>query len=135
MLHTHEESPSVMGRVLHDVFNRQHLLLDEIADRYFAPDYRQRTNGSWSRRAEVVDHLARVREVAERADIVVEEELSQGRVYADRHVVRVHKRGGGLTVQEVYVFAHRAADGRLRELHETTMMLEGSETDRSLGQA
>lgn len=84
----------MMGRVLHDVFNRQHLLLDEIADRYFAPDYRQRTNGSWSRRAEVVDHLARVREVAERADIVVEEELSQGRLYADRHVVRVHKRGG-----------------------------------------
>ena len=50
-------------------------------------------------------------------------------------ILRIHKRNGESTVQEVYVFARRDQDGRFLELQEVTLMTEGSERDRGLGQA
>ncbi|MEU8926893.1 nuclear transport factor 2 family protein, partial [Kitasatospora sp. NPDC048545] len=37
--------------------------LDEAADRHFAPDYRQRTDGEWADRTEFLDHIAHLRTV------------------------------------------------------------------------
>lgn len=135
MTHTNVSEEPLMGRVLDAVFNRHEIPLEDVVDRFFTPDYRQRTNGQWSNRTEVVAHLGRLRRVVERMDITVADELSDGERYADRHVLRVVKKDGSVTVQEVYVFALRDEDGRLRELHETTLMLEGDAGDRWLGQA
>ncbi len=36
---------------------------------------------------------------------------------------------------EVYVFADLAADGRFRRIEETTLLLQGSSADRTMGSA
>lgn len=51
-------------------------------------------------------------------------------------VLRQPVESAGSTVSmEVYVFADLAPDGRFRRIEETTLMLEGSDADRSLGSA
>lgn len=109
--------------------------LDEAADRHFAPDYRQRTDGSWSDRTEFLAHIAHLREVVADGKVEVHDELVDGNLYADRHTVDVTKTDGSTVRLEVYVFAEFAADGRFRRLEETTLMLEGAESDRNLGSA
>ncbi|MFJ3230807.1 nuclear transport factor 2 family protein [Streptomyces sp. NPDC086787] len=109
--------------------------LDEAADRHFAPDYRQRTDGSWADRAEFLSHIAHLREVVTRGTVEVHDELADGNLYADRHTVDVTKTDGSTVRMEVYVFAEFAPDGRFCRLEETTLMLEGAEGDRNLGSA
>lgn len=67
--------------------------------------------------------------------IEVHEELTDGKLYADRHLVQVTKNDGSTVRTEVYVFAEFAPDGRFRRIEETTLMLEGTEADRNLGSA
>ena len=67
------------------------------------------------------------------AHIEVLEELRDGNRYADRHRVHVVKRDGSQVVQEVYLFAELDVDGRLLCVDEATMMLEGAESDREMG--
>jgi hypothetical protein len=76
-----------------------------------------------------------VRGFGETGTVRVIDELSDGPRYADRHVVEAVKRDGSRVEMEVYVFAEFAADGRFRRIEETTLMLVGSEADRSLGSA
>ncbi|MFI8081594.1 nuclear transport factor 2 family protein [Kitasatospora sp. NPDC086009] len=109
--------------------------LAEAVDRHFAPDYRQRTDGSWADRAEFTAHIAHLREVVASGRVEVLDELVQGDRYADRHVVDVTKTDGSTVRMEVYVFAEFAPDGRFRRLEETTLMLRGGEEDRDLGSA
>jgi hypothetical protein len=109
--------------------------LAEAVERHFAPDYRQRTDGSWADRNEFMEHIAHLREVVAGGSIQVMEELVQGNLYADRHVVDVEKVDGSKVSMEVYVFGEFAPDGRFRRIEETTLMLQGADTDRNLGSA
>ncbi|MGW1892498.1 nuclear transport factor 2 family protein [Streptomyces sp. NPDC002004] len=109
--------------------------LDEAADRHFAPDYRQRTDGSWADRAEFLSHIGHLRKVVADGKVEVHDELFDGNLYADRHTVDATKTDGTTVRMEVYVFAEFAPDGRFRRLEETTLMLEGADDDRNLGSA
>ncbi|AWZ08462.1 MULTISPECIES: nuclear transport factor 2 family protein [unclassified Streptomyces] len=109
--------------------------LHEAADRHFAPDYRQRTNGTWDDRAGFLAHIAHLRTVVAGGTLEVHEELSDGTRYADRHTVNVTKTDGSSVRMEVYLFGEFAPDGRFRRIEETTLMLAGAEADRDLGSA
>ncbi|OIH93009.1 MULTISPECIES: hypothetical protein [unclassified Curtobacterium] len=109
--------------------------VDDTIGRYFADDYRQMTDGVWSDRAQFEDHITHLRGIVAHAEVRVLDELVQGTTYADRHEVHATKVDGTLVVQEVYLFATLADDGRFSEVHEVTHLLRGSEADRSMGTA
>ncbi|WP_395298110.1 nuclear transport factor 2 family protein [Kitasatospora hibisci] len=109
--------------------------LDEAADRHFAPDYRQRTDGEWADRTEFLTHIAHLRKVVAGGTVEVHDELVVGDRYADRHTVDVTKTDGSTVRMEVYLFGEFAPDGRFRRIEETTLMLAGAEHDRNLGSA
>ncbi|MFI5645464.1 nuclear transport factor 2 family protein [Kitasatospora sp. NPDC051705] len=109
--------------------------LDEAADRHFAPDYRQRTDGEWADRTEFLAHIAHLRTVVAGGSVEVHDELSSGDLYADRHTMTITKTDGSTVRIEVYLFAEYAPDGRFRRIEETTLMLEGADHDRNLGSA
>ncbi|MFJ3518804.1 MULTISPECIES: nuclear transport factor 2 family protein [unclassified Streptomyces] len=116
------------------VFNRD-ITVEEAADRHFAPEYRQRTDGEWADRAGFIEHITHLRTVVDRGHVEVHDELYDGSRYADRHTVHLTKTDGSTVRTEVYVFGEFAADGRFRRIEETTLMLEGSDADRDLGSA
>jgi hypothetical protein len=55
--------------------------------------------------------------------------------YSSRHVVDFVKIDGSLVKQEVYLFGEQNTDGTFTRVEEVTMMLEGTESDRGLGNA
>ncbi|MEU9131888.1 nuclear transport factor 2 family protein [Kitasatospora sp. NPDC048540] len=109
--------------------------LEEAAEGHFAPDYRQRTDGSWADRTEFLAHIAHLRTVLAGGSVQVHDELTDGTRYADRHTMEVDKIDGSTVRMEVYLFAEFAADGRFRRIEETTLLLEGADSDRDLGSA
>ena len=124
-----------MRSALTDLLFRPELDLATAADRHFAPDYRQRTDGTWDERDGFIEHIAHLRSVVANGTVRILDEFRDGTRYADRHVVEIVKRDGSRVEMEVYVFAELAADGRFRRVEETTLMLAGAEADRSLGSA
>ncbi|WP_030758940.1 MULTISPECIES: nuclear transport factor 2 family protein [unclassified Streptomyces] len=120
---------------LTDLLLNRDLTVQEAADRHFAPEYRQRTDGEWADRAGFLEHISHLRTVVDHGRIEVHEELYDGLKYADRHTVRVTKTDGSTVRTEVYLFGEFAPDGRFSRIEETTLMLEGSEADRDLGSA
>lgn len=117
------------------LLNNRNSSVDETIGRYFVDDYRQKTDGVWSDRAQFADHITHLRGIVAQAEVRVLDELVQGAAYADRHEVHVTKADGTLVVQEVYLFGTLADDGRFSEVHEVTHLLRGSEADRSMGTA
>lgn len=115
------------------ILNQQQCPLEDVLDRHFSPGYMQRTNGHWDDRETFAQHARKLREVVASARIEVLDELRDGQRYADRHRVHVTKRDGTQVVQEVYLFAELDAEGRFARIEETTLMLEGTESDRDMG--
>ena len=124
-----------MQSALTDLLFRPELDLVTAADRHFAPDYRQRTDGSWDERDGFLEHIAHLRSVVAEGTVRVLDEFRDGACYADRHVVDIVKRDGSRVEMEVYVFAELAEDGRFLRVEETTLLLSGAEENRSLGSA
>lgn len=120
---------------MNDLIAEQTLPLDQAIDRHFSPNYRQRTNGTWDDRAAFTQHIQLLRSVVKTMTIEVVDELRHGQCYADRHIVDIEKRDGARVIQEVYLFAQLAEDGRFDRVEETTLMLAGDEADRDLGNA
>jgi hypothetical protein len=127
--------PTTIATALTDLLLTPGLPLEEAVDRHFAPAYRQRTDGVWADRSEFRDHIAHLRQVVVDGTIEVHEEVTAGAVYAERHTIDVTKADGSTVSTEVYVFAEYAPDGRFVRLEEVTLMLSGTESDRSLGSA
>lgn len=125
--------PITILTALDELLNQKHLPLEEVVDRYFNPGYRQRTNGHWDDRAAFMRHARKLREVVSSAHIEVLDELRDGDRYADRHRVHVVKYDGSTVIQEVYLFAHVDEEERFMRIEETTLMLEGAESDRDIG--
>ncbi|WP_437616401.1 nuclear transport factor 2 family protein [Erwinia sp. V71] len=121
--------------VLDELINQQQLPLEEVLDRYFSPDYLQRTNGCQEDRQGFAHHARKLREICTCARIDVLDELRTGNRYATRHRVLCTKRDGSEVVMEVYMFAEMDDCGRFLRVDETTLMLEGTERDRGLGSA
>lgn len=124
-----------IATALTDLLFTPGLDLHEAADRHFAADYRQRTDGSWDDRTAFLQHIAHLRTVVSSGSVEVHDELVQGNRYADRHTVTATKADGTTVRTEVYLFGEFAPDGRFRRVEETTLMLEGAEADRNLGSA
>ncbi|WP_310727752.1 nuclear transport factor 2 family protein [Streptomyces sp. N2A] len=120
---------------LTDLLFNGDLTLQEAADRHFAPEYRQRTDGQWADRTEFLEHIAHLRTLVADGHVEVHEELSDGSKYADRHTAHLTKKDGTSVRMEVYVFADLAADGRFSRIEETTLLLQGSSADRTMGSA
>ncbi|GGO91982.1 nuclear transport factor 2 family protein [Wenjunlia tyrosinilytica] len=126
---------SRMAVALTDLLFTPGLELHEAADRHFAPDHRQRTDGAWDDRDGFLEHIAHLRTVVAEGSIEVHDELCDGTLYADRHTVHITKNDGSTVRMEVYLFGELAPDGRFRRIEEITLMLEGSEADRRTGSA
>ncbi|MGW0771042.1 nuclear transport factor 2 family protein [Streptomyces sp. NPDC002676] len=124
-----------VSTALTDLLFTPGLDLDVAANRHFAPDYRQRTDGRWDNRQEFLAHIAHLRQVVAGGSVQVHDELVDGGRYADRHTVNVTKNDGATVRMEVYLFGEFAPDGRFRRIEETTLMLEGAGDDRNLGSA
>lgn len=124
-----------IAAALTDLLLDRDLTVQQAADRHFAPEYRQRTDGEWEDRTGFIEHIAHLRTVVADGRVEVHEELYDGATYADRHTVHLTKTDGSAVRVEVYLFGEFAADGRFRRIEETTLMLEGSDADRSLGSA
>ena len=124
-----------LAAALTDLIFNPGLDLHEAADRHFAPDYRQRTNGRWDDRAGFLEHIAHLRTVVAEGSVEIHDELFDGVRYADRHTVHVVKKDGSSVRTEVYLFGEFAPDGRFSRIEEVTLMLEGADGDRNLGSA
>jgi len=120
---------------LNDLLFARDITVQEAAERHFAPEYRQRTDGEWIDRAGFVEHITHLRTLVADGEVQVHEELCEGSKYADRHTVDITKKDGSTVRMEVYVFADFAPDGRFRRIEETTLMLQGADTDRNMGSA
>lgn len=131
----HAAPAAGIAQALTELIFRRELTVEQAVRLHFTDDYRQRTDGVWSDRAEFIDHIEHLRGVVASGHIEVHEELREGSAYADRHTVHVVKTDGSAASVEVYLFAQLAEDGRLHRVQETTLMLAGSEADRGLGSA
>ncbi|RYF61250.1 MAG: nuclear transport factor 2 family protein [Comamonadaceae bacterium] len=109
--------------------------LEDVIARHFAPNYRQRTNGIWDDFAGFKEHIAYLRDAVRRIDVTVLDEVTDNEQYSSRHVVDIVKTDGSLVKQEVYLFGEQNVDGKFTRVEEVTMMLEGTESDRGLGNA
>jgi hypothetical protein len=114
--------PSISA-ALHDLLGAQDLTVADALARHFADDYRQSTNGDWIDRAAFAQQLTQLRGFVDRVDIDVLSELTQGSAYAERHIITVTQKDGGVGRQEVYLFGEIAADGRFAWLEELTRAL------------
>lgn len=121
--------------VLDEIINQQEFPLEQVLDRYFSPNYRQRTNGFWEDREGFAHHARKLREICAFARIDVLDELRDRNFYATRHRVLCIKRDGTEVMMEVYMFAEIEESGRFLRIEETTLMLKGTESDRNLGSA
>lgn len=121
--------------VLDEMINRQELPLEKVLDRYFSPNYRQRTDDRWEDREGFASHARKLREICTSVRIEVLDELRDGNLYATRHRVLCTKRDGEEVTMEVFMFAEIEDSGRFLRIEETTLMLKGKESDRDLGSA
>ncbi|GAA4161048.1 hypothetical protein GCM10022286_18050 [Gryllotalpicola daejeonensis] len=114
--------PSISA-ALHDLLGSQELTVEQALTRHFTDDYRQSTNGDWTDRAAFAQQVTQLRGFLERIDIEVKSELTEGSSYAERHIITVTQRDGGVGAQEVFLFGRIAADGRFASLEELTRQL------------
>jgi hypothetical protein len=104
-------------------------------DRYFAPDYRQYTDGEVVDRDGFAAHIAALRALTATGRIEVLEIVRQGNRIADRHQVTVTRHDGTTSRMEIYLFGELAADGRLRRVDEISHLLDGAAGDTELARA
>ncbi len=109
--------------------------LEATIDRYFTPDYQQRTDGELVGRAGFAAHIRALRAMTADGRVTVREVVRQGNRIADRHEVIVTKRDGATTRIEVYLFGELARDGRLCRVDEVSRVIEGGGDDHALARA
>ncbi|PBC75535.1 hypothetical protein BX265_0203 [Streptomyces sp. TLI_235] len=88
-----------------------------------------------ARTTQFLDHIIHLSDIVAGGHVEVHEELHDGTKYADRHTAHITKNDGTTVTMEVYAFADLAPDGRFHRIEETTLMLEGTDTDRTIGSA
>jgi hypothetical protein len=109
--------------------------LEATIDRYFTPDYQQRTDGEAVGRDGFARHIRALRALAADGSVTVREVIREGDRIADRHQVTVIKRDATISQIEVYLFGEFASDGHLRRVDEVTRVLTGDQSDAGLARA
>jgi predicted SnoaL-like aldol condensation-catalyzing enzyme len=108
--------------------------LEATIDRYFAPDYTQRTDGALCGRDGFAAHIRALRALAADGNVKVSKAIRDGNRIADRHEVTVTRQDGTTSRIEVYLFGELAADGRLLHVEEITRVIDGDQADARLAQ-
>jgi SAM-dependent methyltransferase len=111
-----------MATVLNELLNERDTPVEEVMARHFAPAYRQRTDGIWADWDQVAQNLTRIRTAIRSVKIEMSDELTDGRAYADRHVLTVEMTDGTSQVRESYLFGRLAEDGRFEQIDEVTLV-------------
>jgi hypothetical protein len=93
--------------------------LDQVLDRYYAPDYTHRTDGKTLDRDGFAELVTRARSQVAEGRVTVLDELRDGSAYAERHVFHLTLNNGDTQDREVAIFGTFAADGRFQHLSET----------------
>ena len=93
--------------------------LDQVLDRYYAPDYTHRADGKTMNRDEFAQMVVRYRSQVADGAVTVLDELREGSTYAERHVFHITLKNGATQDREVAIFGTFAADGRFWHLSET----------------
>jgi hypothetical protein len=93
--------------------------LDQVLDRYYAPDFTYRADGMTLDRGEFAEMVARVRGQVAKGSVTVLDELRDGSAYAERHAYRITLKNGATQDREVAIFGTFAPDGRFQHLNET----------------
>ena len=101
--------------------------LEEVVDRYYAPDYTHRTEGKTLDRSEFAEMVARARSQVAAGTVTVLDELRDGSAYAERHIYHITLKNGATQDREVSIFGAFAPDGRFRQLSETGFDLNPAE--------
>lgn len=109
--------------------------LEATIDRYFNPDYEQRTDGETIDRTGFAAHVRALRSLVGDGRIEVLEALGVGDRIADRHRVILTKTDGTTSEIEVYLFGTLDAEGRLHRVDEVTRVLVGGAGDAVLARA
>ncbi len=117
---------SALKQAIEDLLANSGLSVEESVSRHFTPDFRQRTNGNWDDHDAFVARIAGLRNLIAKVNVTVLDELVDGERYAHRHIIDLVTRDGGRIVQEVYLFARRAADGRFTCIEESTFDRSGA---------
>jgi hypothetical protein len=92
--------------------------LDQILDRYYAPDFTYRTDGKTLNRDQFAEMAARFRGQVEKGTVTVLDEFRDGSAYAERHVFHITLKNGATQDREVTIFGTFAPDGRFQHLSE-----------------
>jgi hypothetical protein len=109
--------------------------LEATIDRYFSPDYQQRTDGETTDRAGFAAHIRTLRSLVAEGRIEVLEALRVGERIGDRHRVTLTRTDGTTSEIEVYLFGTLDADGRLLRVDEVSRVVVGGEADAALARA
>jgi hypothetical protein len=109
--------------VVEDSLGDGALSIQEAADRHYGPGFRQRTNGKWADRADVLNAPRALRASTSQARVTVLDELADAPRYAERHVIELRTTDGKRIAQEVYVFSRLDDDRRLSRIKELTRPL------------
>jgi len=115
---------NTLKEAIEDLLNNRELTVDEATDKHFAPDFRQRTNGSWDERVTVIARITDLREVIAQATITGLNEFDNIKSCAERHIIELVKHDGERICQEVYIFAERGHDLRFSKIEETILNLD-----------
>jgi SnoaL-like domain len=103
--------------------------VEATVDRYFTPDYAQRTDGETVGRDGFTEHIRALRALTKRGTLTVAEAIADGSRIAGRHQVTVTRRDGAVSRVEVCLSGELAADGRLRRTDELTRVIGGEAGD------
>ena len=98
--------------------------LNQVLDRYYAPDYTHRTDGKTVDRHEFAEMAAGARSQVAEGTVTVLDELREGSAYAERHVYHITLKNGVTWDREVSIFGTFAADGRFQHLSETAFDID-----------
>jgi hypothetical protein len=98
--------------------------LNQVLDRYYAPDFTYRTDGKTLDRDEFAAMVARYRSQVAGGTVTVLDELRDGSTYAERHAFHLTLHNGASQDREVAIFGTFAPDGRFRHLDETGFDLD-----------
>ncbi|TFV29676.1 nuclear transport factor 2 family protein [Streptomyces sp. T1317-0309] len=107
--------------------------LQQILDRYYAPDYTHRSDGKTQRRDEFAEMVAHIRGEVTEGTVTVLDEIRSGDTYAERHTFHITTKDGSTQHREVTIFGTFAEDGRFRHLSETGFSIDPDETGYTIG--
>jgi hypothetical protein len=102
--------------------------LNEVLDRYYAPDYTHRGDGKTLNRDEFTEMVEHIRSQVTGGTVTVLDEFRDGSAYAERHVFHITLKDGATQHREVAIFGTFAEDGRFLHLSETGFDVDPDQT-------